>query len=371
MYLDKRFSELQLKKVEKLLEMGKDLYKIDLHIHTNYSTDGLQTVVQALKKAKEKGIEIVSITDHDSTAAYREILDQKLYRSSEYPIIIPGIEFTVSYPQYNGRCHILKYFYDETNNSFQQNILQNEQAFRNRVVVWFERIRYNETLQFYSQKYGITYSKDDFELFLKKRGNTIPDYPLLMEYLFSILREKGVTVWDIYHKVQEYNANDMCTMIRYKRKQALKRFYEKYHDQEIARNYKKIKPLLAPLDVDDNDYPEFPSSGSLSINEYGQIQITALKNTGMNVFAHPDRNKLDCIDEVLDFIWGIELNAHSDRKTNADILEKAKEQSLFLTRGSDKHSATDEFYEDMGFYIVTRKELARFVEMAYKSLDNK
>ncbi|MDH4185283.1 MAG: PHP domain-containing protein, partial [Nitrospinota bacterium] len=41
----------------------------DLHTHTTCS-DGLDTPVALLTRARAKGLSVVSITDHDSLAAY-------------------------------------------------------------------------------------------------------------------------------------------------------------------------------------------------------------------------------------------------------------------------------------------------------------
>lgn len=43
-------------------------------------------------------------------------------RKAYCPIIIPGIEFTVNFPEYKGRCHILKYFFDVDNEEFTLNV---------------------------------------------------------------------------------------------------------------------------------------------------------------------------------------------------------------------------------------------------------
>lgn len=63
---------------------------IDLHTHTHYS-DGTDEIVEYLKKAEEKNLKLISITDHNTCLAYNELktLDWKNYFSGE---IIPGIE---------------------------------------------------------------------------------------------------------------------------------------------------------------------------------------------------------------------------------------------------------------------------------------
>lgn len=45
---------------------------IDIHCHTTNS-DGADNTIELLKKAQEKGITLLSITDHDTTKAYFDI----------------------------------------------------------------------------------------------------------------------------------------------------------------------------------------------------------------------------------------------------------------------------------------------------------
>ena len=61
---------------------------IDLHTHTNVS-DGKLTPSALLQRAAEKGIELLSITDHDTTAAYLS-----LPKPPTSLTVIPGIEFS-------------------------------------------------------------------------------------------------------------------------------------------------------------------------------------------------------------------------------------------------------------------------------------
>lgn len=63
---------------------------IDLHIHTSYS-DGTDTCVDILKKAEEKHLSVISITDHNTMLAYSELenINIKEYYSGK---IIQGIE---------------------------------------------------------------------------------------------------------------------------------------------------------------------------------------------------------------------------------------------------------------------------------------
>lgn len=68
---------------------------IDLHIHTNYS-DGTDMVEELLKKAKDKKLDYISITDHDNCDAYQK-LDELEVEKLFHGKIIPGIEIKCSY----------------------------------------------------------------------------------------------------------------------------------------------------------------------------------------------------------------------------------------------------------------------------------
>ncbi len=64
--------------------------KVDLHSHTNYS-DGFHSPEELVHKAKDAGIDILSITDHDSVNAIEEAtkIGEKLGVE-----IIPGVEIS-------------------------------------------------------------------------------------------------------------------------------------------------------------------------------------------------------------------------------------------------------------------------------------
>ncbi|MGD8537135.1 MAG: PHP domain-containing protein [Candidatus Aminicenantes bacterium] len=82
---------------------------VDLHIHSNRSSDGDFTPLQIVHRAKEGGFRAISITDHDSVAAYPEAVN--IGREIDLEVI-PGVELTTLYA---GReFHLLLYFVDWT-----------------------------------------------------------------------------------------------------------------------------------------------------------------------------------------------------------------------------------------------------------------
>lgn len=359
MCVTKEFNYRQLVRMEELLKKNQAQYRIDLHIHTCYSSDGIQTVDEAILSAKNKGIDIISIADHDSINAYKEIVENNI---NDLPIIIPGIEFTVWYPEYKGRCHILKYFYDSKDKGFNDCLRQNEDACWKRVKIWFERIKGNQCLQYFFKNYDIQCSESAYERFLCE-NKKIPEYTTISEYLFSLLKEKHINVWMVYEKMLEYNKKDDCLDRRLKKEAALKRFYDKYSNQDIAQNYKKLKPLIAPVDVDDAEYNDFFTSGSLSVNEYGQIAIWQLDNSGFNVLAHPAADKVDCVDNLKNLVQGMELNYRSGKSLNEKIYKKAMANDMLITKGSDKHT-NDNSYDEIEFYNISHYELQKLVYFA-------
>ena len=65
----------------------------DLHLHTIYSYDGTATVPAVLRRAKEIGLDVIAITDHDEIGGALEAV--KL--ASHYGVeVITGIEITTA-----------------------------------------------------------------------------------------------------------------------------------------------------------------------------------------------------------------------------------------------------------------------------------
>jgi predicted metal-dependent phosphoesterase TrpH len=65
----------------------------DLHMHTIYSYDGTATVPAVLKRAKQVGLDIIAITDHDEIRG--ALLAEQL--APEFDIqVIPGVEITTA-----------------------------------------------------------------------------------------------------------------------------------------------------------------------------------------------------------------------------------------------------------------------------------
>ena len=79
---------------------------IDLHMHTNHS-DGYYSPLELINKVKEKNLNVISITDHDSTNA----LEEAITIGKDFGVeVIPGVE--VSTDIEDKEIHLLGYFVD-------------------------------------------------------------------------------------------------------------------------------------------------------------------------------------------------------------------------------------------------------------------
>ena len=95
--------------------------KVDLHCHTNLS-DGELTPTALIDRAIENGVDMLSITDHDTIAAYQHLDEQKKQALK----LIPGIEFST---QWNGiGIHILGYNFDLNSKIMAEGIAAQAQA---------------------------------------------------------------------------------------------------------------------------------------------------------------------------------------------------------------------------------------------------
>jgi predicted metal-dependent phosphoesterase TrpH len=68
--------------------------RVDLHVHSNRSSDGDFTPAELVGFAREHGMRAISIADHDTVAAYPEAIEEGRKAGIE---VIPGIELTTLY----------------------------------------------------------------------------------------------------------------------------------------------------------------------------------------------------------------------------------------------------------------------------------
>ncbi|MCH8869979.1 MAG: PHP domain-containing protein [Chloroflexi bacterium] len=90
----------------------------DLHLHTKFS-DGTMTPTELIRLCVDRGLKVISISDHDTTNG----LPETFAAAKSYPdlTVIPGIELSTDVP--GGEIHVLGYFVDH-NDSELQKVLQ-------------------------------------------------------------------------------------------------------------------------------------------------------------------------------------------------------------------------------------------------------
>ena len=82
--------------------------RIDLHTHSRVS-DGTDSPTELVAAAAATGLDVVAITDHDSTAGWAEALAA----GEEYGVtVVPGIEISTEYDGHG--VHLLTYLLDPT-----------------------------------------------------------------------------------------------------------------------------------------------------------------------------------------------------------------------------------------------------------------
>lgn len=86
---------------------------IDLHTHSDES-DGTFTPSEVVRRAAELGLDVVALTDHDTTAGLEEAAEAAREVGVE---LVPGVEFSAEHQRTS--IHVLCYWMDASNEEFQ------------------------------------------------------------------------------------------------------------------------------------------------------------------------------------------------------------------------------------------------------------
>lgn len=85
--------------------MTQEAYpRADLHVHSTYS-DGTYTVEKLIRRAENRGLSLISLTDHDTVIGIDEAIGLAAKTSLD---VIPGIEFSSHFEETS--IHVLGYF---------------------------------------------------------------------------------------------------------------------------------------------------------------------------------------------------------------------------------------------------------------------
>lgn len=93
--------------------MARRMSGIDLHTHSDES-DGTFTPSEVVRRAAELGLDVVALTDHDTTAGLEEAGEAGREVGVE---LVPGVEFSAEYE--GTSIHVLCYWMDVSNEELQ------------------------------------------------------------------------------------------------------------------------------------------------------------------------------------------------------------------------------------------------------------
>ena len=136
-----------------------EIQTVDFHMHSTVS-DGTDTPREILRKVREAGIDMFSLTDHDACLGCVEI--SKIVSEND-PKFVTGIE--LSCKDEKGKYHILGYGYDPEDEAI-QNVIKLGHEYRMEKCV--------ARIEFLKQEFGFEFPKEDIETIM---ANNNPGKP--------------------------------------------------------------------------------------------------------------------------------------------------------------------------------------------------
>ena len=266
--------------------------KIDLHIHTKTGSDGNLSIEEVFQEAKNRNINLISITDHDSI----DCQERAIALARQYGIsYIPGVELNVTfhYPDEVEAVSLdfLGYQFDIANLELKSKL---------QLIKEHRETRARQILE----KLNVEFAKEGIKRFTEQDLKNIQDSvdgvfgrPHIANYLI----EKGI-------------AKDK---------------------QEAFDKY------LVKCDV--AKYPLSLAEASKLIRNAGGILVQAHPNdpNGTSLVSiTPDLHEQTKIIEeyMLEYIDGVECwHSRHDAKTTMHYIEFARKHGLIMTGGSDCH----------------------------------
>ena len=262
--------------------------KIDLHIHSHHSLDGEFTESELIQQAKDAGISIMAIADHNSVRAIPEAL---LLAKKSGIDLIPAIEIDCYFHGIN--VHLLGYNIDYTNPVYEK---LTEYVFtqeRNASALRVEK----------TQALGLPVSMDNF----KGMDIIIPEE--IAEYL---LNSENARNYPLLHPYMTGGSRSDNPYVN---------FYWDY--------FSNGKPCYVPVEF-------------MSLKD---AVILVKKTGGIPIVAHPKKTfkgiESNLEELIQEGVEGMEVfsSYHSPEEILA-LYTLAKKYNLLLTFGSDYHGKT-------------------------------
>lgn len=160
--------------------------KIDLHMHTVIS-DGTDQLEELIRKVREAGIDLFSVSDHDSIRAGSE-MPALLEKAEHAPAFIRGVEFSCK--DELGKYHVLGYGYDPDAPAI------------NEAVEHGHALRMEKTqarLEFLKEEFGFEFPTEEIEALLARDNPGKPHIADLM-IKYGYAKEKSQAISDYINK---------------------------------------------------------------------------------------------------------------------------------------------------------------------------
>lgn len=254
---------------------------IDLHIHSNFSSDGEYSPSEIAHYIKQKNISYFSIADHNTLNGCQEIILRKLNVGS---VMIPAVEFSTFYGEHE--VHVLAY-----------GIKFGDEALKE----VFEKINKNKIKQAYARtgalkQLGFEINFDDL---MDNAVNNVPS---------------GVTFLNVLLK--------------------------NHRNREFLKEYTEGEKSRSPYT---NFYFDFFAKGGKAHVHIPLIDIGdffgIMKGNAVFSMAHPGLNPENIMDKLLAFPFdAIEVfSSYHDSDEINEFMSVAEAHKLFYTAGSDFH----------------------------------
>ncbi|MBR6952065.1 MAG: PHP domain-containing protein [Oscillospiraceae bacterium] len=249
--------------------------KFDLHMHTTVS-DGTDAPERMPERAREAGLRLFAVTDHDAVKGCR-ILRDALTEAD--PAFLTGVEFSCKDEQ--GKYHILGYGYDPETEPIQR-VVRTGHGFRMKKV----RAR----LDFLKTEFGFTFPEEEIAaLFMLDNPGKPHIGNMMVKYGYAPSKEKAIT---------EY-----INKVRFR--------------SEYVRPEEAIRGILGSGGIPVLAHPAFGSGDELIVGQEMDARLkrlTAMGLQGVEAFYSGFTPKI--IRQMLDF---------------------AEQYGLYVTAGSDYH----------------------------------
>ncbi|PVX23710.1 MAG: hypothetical protein CW716_11535 [Candidatus Bathyarchaeum sp.] len=267
---------------------------IDLHIHTKTCSDGNLPVQDVVKEAKARGINLMSITDHDSIGCQKQTKELAQTNQINY---VTGVELniTFSHPDFlNGKpvsLDLLGYQFDINNSPLQNKLQQMSQHREQRAKEILEKLNTE-----FSKQGLANFTETDLKN-IQDSADGVLGRPHIADYMVK----KGI-VADRKEAFLSYLVK--CNVSKYP--------LSLEEASDLVRNAGGIVVLAHPND------PYGTSLVKLSSSLQDQTRMVK--------------------ESMLPYLDGIECwHSRSTAETTCHYVEFCKKQNLIMTGGSDCH----------------------------------